>query len=304
MNSVRPTYVNHRKPGRAILLLPLQFRGPAPLAGRLGFTLIELLVVIAIIAILAALLLPSLGKAKETAKRTTCLNNVKQMQGMWHLYATDNNDWLVPALGPIPVWYSFAAGAALPAGTPGWVSGVLDFESGNWNNWSTDLLVEPRYAQFAAYTKNPAVYKCPSDPSFVVVDGGSRPRTRSYSLNLVLGGMGAYNRLTQVSTPANQFAFLDENPNSIMQTKFWFDNVTNRFECLPGSYHNERGELSFVDGHVETHRWVDPRTRRPLTPVWKFKDGSTAYWGKHTDEPGSPDPVWLHLKSARSPQDY
>src|SRR6266581_4884964 len=61
-----------------------------------GFTLIELLIVIAIIAILAALLLPALSRAKEAGRKTQCINNEKQMQLMAHFYATDNNDFLVP----------------------------------------------------------------------------------------------------------------------------------------------------------------------------------------------------------------
>jgi prepilin-type N-terminal cleavage/methylation domain-containing protein len=67
-----------------------------------GFTLIELLVVIAIIAILAAMLLPALSRAKEAGRKTQCMNNVKQMQLMSLLYATDHNDFLVPSYGGDP----------------------------------------------------------------------------------------------------------------------------------------------------------------------------------------------------------
>src|SRR5437870_1387830 len=61
-----------------------------------GFTLIELLVVIAIIAILAALLLPVLSRAKDKAKTVNCISNLKQLAVCWHLYAVDNADRLAP----------------------------------------------------------------------------------------------------------------------------------------------------------------------------------------------------------------
>src|SRR5579863_4502982 len=104
-----------------------QRRSPGTGSHRNGFTLIELLVVVVIIAILAALLLPVLTKAKESARKIQCVNNVKQMQLMWITYAQDHNDALVPpASGVDPVENGTIIPFALP--NAGWVSGELDFD--------------------------------------------------------------------------------------------------------------------------------------------------------------------------------
>jgi prepilin-type processing-associated H-X9-DG protein len=100
--------------------------------------------------------------------------------------------------------------------------------------------------------------------------------------------------------PANQFAFLDENPNNIILTELILDSYLYRFDSLPASCHNGSSAISFVDGHVETHRWRDARTMLPLDPIWTDRQDGNTFWGTHTDEQDSPDPLWLHSKSAPS----
>ena len=109
---------------------------------RKGFTLIELLVVIAIIAILAAMLLPALGKAKIRAQATQCMNNLKQLQLVFLLYPDDNNDKLT------------SSGYTSPVEPTAWVNGWEDFQDGvfamswvsgglGWAIGNTQILVHP-----------------------------------------------------------------------------------------------------------------------------------------------------------------
>jgi len=112
-------------------------RTPIPASPRIlrphGFTLIELLVVIAIIAILAGLLLPALAKAKTKAQGILCMSDTKQLMLAWYLYATDNNDILVPN-------EDNASG--------GWIRGWLDY-NGATDNTNILYLIDVRYAKLA-----------------------------------------------------------------------------------------------------------------------------------------------------------
>src|SRR5262249_4868748 len=123
------------------------------------FTLIELLVVVAIIAILASVFLPTLATAKETGRRAKCLSNVGQLGIASMLYVTDNYD-AFPQNGQVP-----------DGGDPKhlrWVQGHMKHDTGITSDpTNTDLLVNPKYAQFAAYLKGPDIYKCPSDRTMV-----------------------------------------------------------------------------------------------------------------------------------------
>src|SRR5690349_9334823 len=135
-----------------------------------AFTLIELLVVIAIIAILAAMLLPALGKAKAKAQDISCRNNLKQLQLCWHLYVDDNNQ----ALPPNSVWQ--IGPNSFESREPSWVVGDAKHDVST-TNLQRGLLFQ--------YNRSVGIYRCPADKSPVLGHPGAL-RTRSYGLNASL----------------------------------------------------------------------------------------------------------------------
>ena len=285
---------------------------------RTGFTLIELLVVIAIIAILAAMLLPALSKAKQKAQGIYCMNNHKHLVLAWKMYLDDNRD-VLPFVKGNGNYDPYA-----------WVNGWLDYSSAP-DNWDINHDLTPGIL-WPYCGKSAGIFKCPADQSTVLNPARQTvPRVRSMSLINWVGGRGSgggqlmamswsqtsfgnssgeariYRKMGDMRDPGptRTGVFLDEREDSINDGMFVIamegaatipggapTPASYGIVDYPAAYHGGAGGFSFADGHAELRRWRDPRTTPPLRTGQNFD-----FNFKPT--PNNPDVAWMQDNSTR-----
>ena len=226
-----------------------------------GFTLIELLVVIAIIAILAAMLLPSLAAAKAQALRAQCINNHRQLALTWTFYQNDNNSRLP----------SNVRGAPPPGNGLNWVESTVHGATPGFID--PGALMDPKRSAFAVYLKALPIFRCPAERTVYTMGLRRVNKLRSYSMNDYLNGgveqfapvppVAFYKRSSEFGRPAGLFVFIDVEPMSICYTPFEIPVANNQsYFTAPGALHSKKSAvLSFADAHAEAHRWNKPVLR-------------------------------------------
>jgi prepilin-type N-terminal cleavage/methylation domain-containing protein/prepilin-type processing-associated H-X9-DG protein len=229
-----------------------------------AFTLIELLVVIAIIALLMAILMPALSRAREQGKRVVCLNNLKQLTMSWILYADDNDD-------------------KIPYANPGLTYAWVRYPGSNATE--QQYLDGIRSGVLHRYCPDTKLYKCPT---------GVRGEFVTYAVTDAMNGydgipgtekLMVYRRM-QIKRADQRIVFLDEgrlSPNSWTlwyDQERWWDQITAR--------HGDGTNLSFADGHSEYWKWKDPRTldvAKMDYDLWQ----SSGRQGADSTQPGNED---------------
>jgi type II secretory pathway pseudopilin PulG len=269
--------------------------------GSHGFTLVELAVMIVVVALLGSLLLPTFAKTGLNSRTAQCLSNNRQLCAAWRMYADDSRDLIVYASDT-------GTGTSNPLNQYAWTASHMDFSPSNRHNWDPafDLMTRPLWPYSG---RNASIYKCPSDQSYVVVNGVSKPRIRSMSMNLYLGGFAGtdggwqfaspyriFLKTTDLSAPgpARTFVFVEQRVDQINWGNFITDMsgypnspAQYTFQDLPNMIHNLACGFSFADGHTELRRWLDPRT----TPSLYY--GPTPLPGWPWNTPNNPDVAWL-----------
>ncbi len=211
-----------------------------------GFTLIELLVVIAIIAILAAILFPVFARAREKAKQTSCLSNMKQMGLAMLSYAQDYDERFMRSAG--------YRGEPL----------VLDDDPDVYAYW---------WQQLMPYMMNEQILACPADTNTTVSSGGSAdPPDPRHNIDYTLNTYLAQDEMARIETPASRVALVEgvNNYARVMNPESLRTGTTLNF-LWSQTRHNDRSNALFCDGHAKVCPQIF-RSDTPAPPNFYFED--------------------------------
>lgn len=240
-----------------------------------SFTLIELLVVISIIAILAALLLPVLQRAKSSSQCIACRSNENQLQLAWEMYCEENNDRLVPnfergTYDNVPSHYSTA---------DSWVTGSA------LNDWTCTGIHQ---GALWPYTRSERLYRCPADKTLWSYGTLRAPRPRNVVLSFYMNGRWndeihpVPTKAAELKRPDRGFTFIDEEQTLANAGVFVLEvGQADHWWTVPGFRDRGYGaNVAFADGHSEFHKWNYPhRIRRSEeTPITGNLDLQDLLW--------------------------
>jgi len=260
--------------------------------------------VLAVVALLGLMILPGLARTKADSRGFHCLNNNRELNRAWRMWTDDNNDLLL-----------YASHGDIPNSQRVWLISEMDFTS-NPKNWDVQVALKPG-PMWPYCGTNASIWRCPSDESYVLVNGQPKPRVRSYSMNFYLGGFAGsdqgsplfspyrlYLKSSDITEPSPDrlFIFLDVRYDAINWESFIvrMDGYSPSNPTLhkwdadrPGFYHDGAATFSYADGHGEIRRWQDPRTTPPLSPMGTILNPLT------TPSPRNPDIAWLQDRATR-----